>query len=243
MELILNVHLIINFIHMNFGKLDASELRPDMKIIKCEYPIINIEKEMKSPYTHGFFCGDGTYEKFNVDIHQCNYTKTGESNYCKRHQYWNKTTSIIDPNKCHAIVGEDKPRITLYDKKKELVNFIDKHNVFESTNNTIVCSLNNDIDKKYMVPINFSIDTKIKWFEGLCDSDGVLVSNGFNKTIQISSIHKSFLIDVLYMLQTMGCDPKISLMHKNGEKLLPDSNRILKYYKCQDELSFNVKFK
>ena len=41
--------------------IQASELKIGDKLKKCSFPIINGDKEMLYPYTHGFFCGDGTY--------------------------------------------------------------------------------------------------------------------------------------------------------------------------------------
>jgi ribonucleoside-diphosphate reductase alpha chain len=42
---------------------DAYELKFNDKLIKCEFPILkgNKDFDFNYPYTHGFFCGDGTY--------------------------------------------------------------------------------------------------------------------------------------------------------------------------------------
>jgi ribonucleoside-diphosphate reductase alpha chain len=52
---------------------EAKELIIDDKIIKCDYPIIEGEKELENAYTHGFYSGDGYYvtrEKQNmIDVY------------------------------------------------------------------------------------------------------------------------------------------------------------------------------
>jgi ribonucleoside-diphosphate reductase alpha chain len=40
---------------------EAQNLKKDMKIIKCRYPIIDNNHDLESAYTNGFFSGDGTY--------------------------------------------------------------------------------------------------------------------------------------------------------------------------------------
>jgi len=39
--------------------VEAQNLNPGDKIIKCDYPIVDGIDEFLHPYTHGFFCGDG----------------------------------------------------------------------------------------------------------------------------------------------------------------------------------------
>ena len=43
-------------------KVEAKDLNPNDKIIKCEYPVIDGCDTMSYAYTHGFFSGDKTYE-------------------------------------------------------------------------------------------------------------------------------------------------------------------------------------
>jgi ribonucleoside-diphosphate reductase alpha chain len=44
-------------------RVDASELEEGMKLAKCDLPLVegNATEDIPFPYTHGFFCGDGTY--------------------------------------------------------------------------------------------------------------------------------------------------------------------------------------
>jgi ribonucleoside-diphosphate reductase alpha chain len=49
-------------------KVEAKDLKPNDMIIKCEYPVIDGSDSMPYAYTHGFFCGDGTYGNKTDDI-------------------------------------------------------------------------------------------------------------------------------------------------------------------------------
>jgi ribonucleoside-diphosphate reductase alpha chain len=97
-----------------------------------------------------------------------------------------------------------------------------------------------DIADKYIVPINYIKDIKLRWLEGLCDGDGTvtigdssvsllanctactIAKNENNYQLQVSSINHDFLLDVKRMMNTMGLDPKIAIMYKQNTKLLPD---------------------
>ncbi len=81
-----------------------------------------------------------------------------------------------------------------------------------------------DVSKKFEVPINSCIESKLLWFEGICDN---VCKNGEDEFIQISSIHKDYLIEIQLMLQTMGINTNVT---KNKEifKLLVSSVDIYK---------------
>lgn len=75
----------------------------------------------------------------------------------------------------------------------------------------------NKINKeKFTVPINYSIFTKLRWLEGLCDSDGCIVSNKQNTSsaIQLVNINDQFLKDIQMMLTTIGINSNIRLAKK-----------------------------
>lgn len=91
----------------------------------------------------------------------------------------------------------------------------------------------NDYYVKYFVPLDYSIQSKLEWFAGLCDSDGVLCKNGKTEHLQIASTHKDFLINVQYMLQTLGVNSKITTMSEAGFKSLPNHIDGNSEYYCQ----------
>ena len=58
--------------------------------------------------------------------------------------------------------------------------------------------------EKTFVPINYSIETKLKWLAGFVDGDGCIIKNNNLKNIQFTSVDKEFMINVMYMLNTLG---------------------------------------
>jgi ribonucleoside-diphosphate reductase alpha chain len=188
--------------YSSIKEVEAKDLKNNDNIIKLKLPeaIEFGNDDFKYPYTHGFFCGDGT----TCD----NYSKT-----------------------------KKVPLLSLYGEKTNLLPFLDhtSHGKLLKQNNTtrITLTLHKDLENKYVVPMNHSIDIRLRWFEGLCDSDGTISKNGTNEALQISSIHKDFLINVRYMLHTLGVESKIKLCFNAGKRLLPDGKGGNKLYDCQ----------
>jgi ribonucleoside-diphosphate reductase alpha chain len=63
------------FIQKTYNKnsvqmVEAKDLNPNDKIMKCKYPVIDGKETMNYAYTHGFFCGDGTYTNANLEEKQ-----------------------------------------------------------------------------------------------------------------------------------------------------------------------------
>lgn len=127
------------------------------------------------------------------------------------------------------------PRISLYNDKKNLVQYIQTRIEVceEDSFGRINCRLPINIKQKYVVPINYDLNIKLRWLEGLSDGDGCIIKSDNLTGIQISSIHNKFLINVKYLLQTLGCDPKIREASEAGWKFLPDGNGGQDEYYCQ----------
>lgn len=217
-------------------QIEARNLKPDMKLIKSEFPIIREgSNDFPYPYEHGLFCADGTVEHNSKSNEEklCGDKAIKNSKYCKRHIHMYDN---IEGNN-ETCISEIKglPRITLYGKKKELVGNI-KTRVRvcnEDLSGRLNCRLSADLFEKYVVPINNSIDVKLRWLEGLCDGDGTACRSDKLTNIQVSSIHSTFLENVKYMLQTIGCDPKVQKCSEAGMRMLPDGKGGQRDFYCQ----------
>lgn len=71
-----------------------------------------------------------------------------------------------------------------------------------------------DIEDKFFVPMTHTLQTKLDWFAGYCDTDGVIEANQTNKELHISSMNKEFLVRTKLMLQTSGAN---AIMTDNGK--------------------------
>ena len=98
-----------------------------------------------------------------------------------------------------------KPFLSLYGQKKSLINECEWLSASDvSPQDSITLRLPLDLTKKFEVPINASLHTRLEWLAGYVDGDGCVVSNKGLKNIQFASINKEFLQDIQLMLQGMG---------------------------------------
>jgi ribonucleoside-diphosphate reductase alpha chain len=214
-----------------FDVIEAQNLKLGDKLIKCDYPVIEGTSKMNYAYTHGFFCGDGTYFNNNSDNPptRCQYKCLSEHYYCKRHINYEtennkdslQNNELIDKVQCNALSYEKKPAIFLYADKKLLVEHIQCIGKTEDKTK-IILRLPLDIEEKYFVPMNHDMETKMNWFAGYCDADGCITNNQGNQQLQVTSINEPFLMNVKLMLQTCGINPKIRKMYDKGTSYLPD---------------------
>jgi ribonucleoside-diphosphate reductase alpha chain len=223
---------------------EARNLQPDDKLIKCDYPIIDGSDEMLYPYTHGFFCGDGTYRNITEqEPSNCKFNALLNHHFCKRHLF-NETETYLNENtdiesysgKCKAMSYNKLPIVYLYDNKKELLQYIESRlePINEDKNNRISVSLPVDMPEKYEVPSNnCSVKTKLEWFAGYCDADGTIALNGTNEQLQVASINHEFLVNIKLMLQTCGINPKLKLSTAREQSYLPDGKGGYKYFDTQ----------
>ena len=217
----------------NVSCIRAHELKPGMKIIKCEYPVIDNDKTMKYPYTHGIFCADGTYGKQSA--HECKYNSLPDSDFCGRHASSQHEEYDAPVGICRAFTGSKTPLIALYGDKKALVSHMDVRSMSGKPDKQgrLNVRLPVDISEKYYVPLDLSLDTKLKWFAGFMDGDGCVLNNNGCYTLQVTSVHHSFLQEVLLMLQTMGVHSTISLSQPERITKMPDGHGGLKEYLCK----------
>jgi ribonucleoside-diphosphate reductase alpha chain len=111
-----------------------------------------------------------------------------------------------------------------------LIKF-DLPEAFEFTNNVEFKHTSN-----FTVPLNANINDRLRWLEEYVDINGVIARNEIDDTLQIYSIEKEFLIDIRYMLHTLGIDSEITEEHhlfdsKNSYKLLISSFGLYKLSK------------
>jgi len=214
---------------------EAQYLKEGDKIIKCNFPIINNDgkEDFKYAYTHGFFCGDGTYNKNTEQKHKALVNHS----YCKRHiDYEDINDNLVRKTniKCNGVSYIKKPIMSLYGEKKDVLPFLNYRSIEnEDTQDRLNVTLPVDINEKFLVPMKGSLMNKMEWFSGYCDADGCIARNGDNQQLQISSIEKEFLINVKMMLQTCGINPKVRQMHNGATRMMPDSNKNPKEYICK----------
>lgn len=200
----------------------AGQLKEGMRIIKCDYPIIDNGPELEDAYTNGFFSGDGTYNRAKNKPSKCKFKATPGKAYCKKHLFFQK-----DEEKSKICLGYNyvpRPSCYLYGVKRELLPFLNHTSHGINKDNRISVQLTPHLKPKFFVPINYSMKSKMKWLSGYLDADGsCTVSNeGKRQSICLVSINKEFLKNIKLMLQTCGFSPNISVLHTRKTGVFPD---------------------
>jgi ribonucleoside-diphosphate reductase alpha chain len=227
-----------NYSEKSIKMVEAKDLQPDDKLIKCEYPFIDGFDKFLYPYTHGFFCGDGTYANITeTQETPCKFKSLNGHFFCKRHidyeteDYLLNNDAILEAEmNCQAKSYCKKPISYLYGDKKELLPHMN-YRTHTENNGRIVLNLPLDMEEKFVTPShNCSIKDKLEWFAGYCDADGTISRNGENEQLQVASINNEFLQNVKLLLQTCGINPKIKLSQKREKSYLPDGKGGYKYF-------------
>ncbi|QCQ57853.1 ribonucleotide reductase [Rheinheimera phage vB_RspM_Barba22A] len=115
-------------------------------------------------------------------------------------------------------------RIYLYGDKRELKRYLGDifHNWSVQDNLDREYGHSHLLKDKFFVPSSdYDVESRIKWFEGLCDSDGTIARNGQTQSIQVGSVEQGFLQEVQMMLQTLGVSSKVTASTEAGERLMP----------------------
>jgi ribonucleotide reductase alpha subunit len=132
---------------------------------------------------------------------------------------------------------EKYPKIFLYGEKKKLLKYLEHTSYTEDiTQNRYNITLPKDLAPKFTVPHKASINDKLRWFEGYCDTDGTIARNKtpkLSEAIQICSINKNFLLEVRLMLHTLGVDSKVTQNQLERQTLLPDGKGDNKLFDCK----------
>ena len=174
-------------------RVDAQDLVTGMKLKKFTAPRVDsADDSFKYAYTHGFFCGDGTY-------------------------------------------SNGRPSCSLYGGKKKLVPYLEIRSMsgIEDASGRLNTQLYEDMLPKFTVPLHSTLNTKLRWFEGLCDADGSIARNGTNESIQVASIQFTFLDEIRMMLLTLGVHSKVSKAFDARLTMLPDGRGGMKEFECK----------
>jgi ribonucleoside-diphosphate reductase alpha chain len=125
--------------------------------------------------------------------------------------------------------------IYLYGIKKDLVEYLNAKRVNynqSDDHDRILVTLQGDYEKLFVPNCSYTIKSRLEWLAGIVDSDGC--KNTSEGSIAISSVKRDFLMDVKYMLDTLGINTSVNLMKKSDYKLMPDGNGGQKEYYCLD---------
>ena len=130
-------------------------------------------------------------------------------------------------------VRDKKHMIELFDKKKELINYIKYRHMYVKSDRQILLTLfDAGYNKSFVPDCSYTIKSRLEWLAGIIDSDGGI--NTSEGSILIASINKKFIMDIKYMLNTLGINANVRLKSPECLKLLPDGKGGKAFYNCKD---------
>lgn len=112
----------------------------------------------------------------------------------------------------------------LYGDKKSLVDKIeDAKSVYAGdSQDRLIVRHNGNLKDKYFVPTSdYTVMSRLSWLAGILDSDGTVSRNGDTESLQLGSVHLSFLQEIQLMLQTLGVTSTINTGVPEGYRDLP----------------------
>ena len=143
--------------------------------------------------------------------------------------------------------------IDLYGEKQELLQYLEfiRGPFIYNDAKRIILPLN--LNEKYYVPLNATLQNKLEWLQGYLDADGCLYKSSLDKqSIRISSTNKQFLFNVKLLCNTLGVNPIMKVAREkciqvlknkqiNCNKLWRLSFSFQDTYKLYNELKLNTK--
>ena len=90
-------HIGVGYRNLVKKVIEANELKQGDKLIKCQYPILkgDMKFDFENPYTHGFFCGDGSY-KYKNKLNYAEIYLYGEKQNLLNHFNYRDYVNIYD---------------------------------------------------------------------------------------------------------------------------------------------------
>lgn len=133
----------------------------------------------------------------------------------------------------HSRTSDGKCYVFLYGEKIALADAFSSKWVTHYEGRSVV-RLGAMRSKSFVPNERWSIRARLEWFAGLCDSDGTALADVNSKSIQVSSVDRQFLVETAMMLQGLGVQPSIALMHEAKQRMLPDGRGGHAEYQCVD---------
>lgn len=190
----LDCTLMHNFILSNGDTKKAFQLQPGDKLIKAKWPVIDRVGSYHDPLAY-------------------------EKGFFSGDGWWKGNKAYI------GLYGDKKKLVDKFENYKTY-NEYSVAGGYEGTDTTetkyyLYYGVQPEFNKKFVPNCrDYSLETRKKWLEGLMDSDGHLTKDG---SAQICSKDREFLMDVKFMLNTMGATGTVSKMKDCWRLSIPAS--------------------
>ena len=172
------------FVLQDQTRRNASDLRVGDKLVSGRWPVIKGHVDYTLAYDQGFFSGDGTEKK---DGQQYIYL------YGDKKQLEVELAGALSRGEYAITGGYEGTDLT---QTKVYLNYGKR--MF--------------LPKSFVPSAEWDIESRLRWLEGVCDSDGCAYRSYNSVLVQISAKNRDFLRDIMLMLNTLGIGSNLSEM-------------------------------
>ena len=163
----------------------AQDLETGDILVSGDWPVIHGNIAYERAYEQGFFSGDGTIKS------------NGSSAYI--YLYGEKK------------LLEDEFAAPLSRGEYKITGGFKGTNT-EDTKVYLRYSVDEFLPKNFVPSADWNVESRLRWLEGIVDSDGCSMHSHNSVIVQITAKHKKFLHDVVLMLNTLGVSANLSQM-------------------------------
>lgn len=166
-------------------RVDASALQAGDMLISADWPVIQGHVAYQRAYDQGFFSGDGTFKSNGSSAYIILYgeKKALESEFAEA-----ASRAEYKITGGYSGTNTDETKVYLRYKVDEF------------------------LPKNFVPGADWDVESRLRWLEGLVDSDGCSVRSYNSVVVQISAKDRAFLKDVMLMLNTLGVSAFMSQM-------------------------------
>lgn len=173
------------FVNRRGVKVRAQDLEVGDQLIKTDWPVVHGGIRYDRAYDQGFFSGDGGLKSNG----SCAYIYLyGEKKHLE------DEFAVPQSRGEYAISGG-----------------------FEGTDTSetkvyLRYSVDDFLPKNFVPGAEWDVESRLRWLEGICDSDGCSNYSNNSVVVQISAKDRQFLYDIMLMLNTLGISANLSAM-------------------------------
>lgn len=173
------------FVNRQGAKVRAQDLEVGDQLIKADWPVVHGGVKYDRAYDQGFFSGDGGLKSNG----SCAYIYLyGEKKHLE------DEFAVPQSRGEYAIGGG-----------------------FEGTDTSetkvyLRYSVEDFLPKNFVPGADWDVESRLRWLEGICDSDGCSNYSNNSVLVQISAKDRQFLYEIMLMLNTLGVCSNLSAM-------------------------------
>lgn len=173
------------FVNRQGVKVRAQDLEVGDQLAKADWPVVHGIINYDRAYDQGFFSGDGTMKNDGKSAFIMLYGKK---------KLLEEEFAVPKSRKEYGISGGYEGTNT------------------QETRVYLRYSVDDFLPKNFVPGADWNVESRLRWLEGICDSDGCANHSNNSVVVQISAKDRQFLYGIMLMLNTLGVCANLSSM-------------------------------